>query len=163
MLETNSPLESGITDITGTSDLSILGNSRNHFLQAAKWARFLAILAFVIYGFVMLLFVFGGSSFMMMDSGVEDFDASSAGVLTGVFVFYGLIFTVTTLVPAIFLYIFASKMITAIDHNSNMSLEASAKNLKHFFMFYGVIAIIYLGFMVLGLLMFMVGGAFASF
>ena len=87
MLETNSPLESGITDITGTSDLSILGISRNHFLQAAKWARFLAILAFVIYGFVMLLFVFGGSSmmsFMMMDSGVEDFDASSAGVLTGV-------------------------------------------------------------------------------
>jgi len=71
---------------TSLFGLGIDPTAKAHLSEAARWARFLAIVGFVLIGIIVLVGLFAGSLLGTMASGLQRNElGSSAGVLGGFF------------------------------------------------------------------------------
>lgn len=121
--------------------LELTWESISFLESASKWAKFLAILGFIMAGFMAIVSFFMGSILGL---------AYGASPLAGVSsVFITLIYLVVAaliFLPALFLYKFSSKVKDAIASINSDTLSLGLKSLKSYFAFNGIIAIIVIAF-----------------
>ncbi|HEY4875961.1 MAG TPA: DUF5362 family protein [Puia sp.] len=143
-------------------ELQIDAQSNNHLSQAAKWAKFLAIVGFVFCG---LLIIWG----IYMEIVLNSFGRlnGEAGAPFGAFSNFGGAFFLTFAIagailyffPCLYLFRFGSKMQTALRNNDQNTLTNSFSNLKSFYKFLGILTIIFLAIYLFSILMVMVSAA----
>ena len=87
--------------------------SRSYLRETAKWAKFLAIIGFVMIGFMVLVGVFFGS---IMGSAMSDLEDAGlkAGVGTGAFGFIYIFIALLYFFPTLYLYRFATRTKQAV-------------------------------------------------
>lgn len=115
--------------------------------EAAKWAKFLAIMGFIFCGLMIIIALFAGSIIGAAVSAAGSGMSSMLG--TGFFTTIYLIIGAIYFFPCLYLFRFASQMQDAIRNHEQNRLQDSFKNLKSCFKFMGILIIIMLCFYVL--------------
>src|SRR5688572_2799319 len=141
-------------------DTSLFGfgidqSSRAHLSEAAKWAKFLAIVGFVMCGLIVVMAIFFGS-FLATMSSFNDESRSSAAFTGGMGVFVAIFYigiAILVFFPYLFLFKFATRMKTALNTNDQLTLNTSFQNLKIMFRYVGILTIVMLSFYALAILM----------
>ena len=145
--------------IPNSFQLQVDSGNTPYLAEAAKWAKFLAIIGFVICGMTLLTAVLT-SSFLPSLAQVDD-DLPPMGTTESIgaaIVF--IIVAILYFIPSLYLFRFASKMQTAIRTNDQISLNDSFKNLKSCLKFWGIFFIILLCFYALFIVFLVAGSAF---
>ena len=99
---------------TSSSGLGIDQTSQTHLVEAARWARFLAIVGFIVCGLIILLGIFAASIFSYMAGkfGGGEFDNIPGGLgqmMSGLYIGIAILY----FIPCLFLFRFANYMKTA--------------------------------------------------
>lgn len=132
-----------------SNELTVTHISRGFLAETAKWAKFLAILGFIMCGFMAIISFF--LPFLM--SFVPADEMFSMGVLgKGLGMFLTVIYLGLALLlfmPCLYLYRFSTKMKIALMQSDTEVLDAAFSNIKSFFKFYGIMTIITLSFYIL--------------
>ena len=149
---------------TSPSGLGIDQDSKTHLMEAARWARFLAIVGFVVCGLVAILGIFIGSVMdqLMSRFGENEFGGANMRGLGGVFSVIYIGIAILYFFPCLFLFRFANVVKAAFATYQQDTLNKSFQNLKIMFRFVGILTIIVLCLYVLGLLMKIVAGGAAG-
>jgi hypothetical protein len=140
---------------------------RAHLAEAARWAKFLSIMGFIMCGLIVLIGIFFSSFFSMFstryggNSPYDEFPASTSGLGATMAVFY-IIIALIYFIPVLFLFRFATKMKAALASNDQEILNNSFQNLKASFRFVGILTIIMLCFWVLAMIVALLGVATGS-
>jgi hypothetical protein len=140
---------------TSLFDLHIDPQSSAYLGETAKWAKFLAILGFVLCGICVLVAIFAGSFL----AGALSRYGQGGGMIGGAF--FSVIYILLALLyffPCLYLYNFASKMQVALRNNDQEQLAQSFRNLKSCYKFLGILMVIMLSFYALALII----GIFAA-
>lgn len=152
-------------------DTSLFGfgldqSARAHLSEAAKWAKFLAIVGFVMCGLIVVIAFFVGSFLAMMTNSYNDGYSSTARLTGGmgavVTIFY-IGIAILFFFPYLFLFRFATRMKTALNTNDQLTLNTSFQNLKIMFRYVGILTIIMLSFYALAILMLIITAASTGF
>jgi hypothetical protein len=129
--------------------LSVDPVAKTHLAETAKWARFLAIIGFIFLG---LGLVVGILSILTMSYATGNMSGDTTGFAAiasmGIAGFI-LVYVIVGLIiffPLLFLLRFANKMKAALASDDQQRLNLSFQNLKAYFRFWGIIAIIGLAF-----------------
>jgi hypothetical protein len=135
-------------------------SSRAHLAEAAKWAKFLAIVGFVICGLIIVLSFFIGTLF---STSMSRYDTAGLGssfgiIITIVYLGIGILY----FFPCLFLFKFANNMITALNSNEQITLNRSFQNLKIMFRYVGILTIIVFGLYIIAFVFGILGAAFMS-
>jgi hypothetical protein len=130
--------------------------SAAHLGEAAKWAKFLAIIGFIFCAIMILVALFAGSIMgtMMASMGGGAASMMGSGFVTVIY----LLLTAVYFFPCLYLYKFASQMQSALPGNEQGRLQSSFKNLKACFRFMGILFIIVMSFYVLAIIGVMIAG-----
>ena len=145
-----------------SNDFTVTSISHGYLSETAKWAKFLAILGFIMCGFMAIAAFF--LPFLM--SFVPEAEIGPMGMLgkglgmmmTVLYLGLALLF----LMPCLYLYRFSTKMKIALLQSDSEVLDTSFSNLKSFFKFYGIMSIISLSFYVLIFILTIVGASIFS-
>lgn len=132
--------------------IQVSEGTKAHFLETAKWAKFLAIVGFVGLGLMVLVALF-------MLVGINSFISSLGAPIPANFGGIGLIYIVMAVLyffPTLYLFNFATKMKKAVLANDNNNFSLSVENLKSMFKFLGIFTIVILSFYVLAILIMLV-------
>jgi len=136
--------------------------TRNHLSEAARWAKFLAIVGFVICGLIVIGGLFFASLMSSMSSGFSrsnyEYEAMTSGITTFMSALYILV-AVLYFIPCLFLYKFGNMMKPALASNDQEMLNSSLQNLKKMFRFVGILTIIVLVFFAIGILFTLIGAS----
>jgi len=116
-----------------------------HLSEAARWARFLAIVGFVLCALVVVMGFFAGSVFSIFASKYADAGGYTSGLGAVMSVVY-VIFALVYFFPCLFLFRFSSHMKKALASNDQNILTTSFQNLKIMFRYVGILTIIVLAF-----------------
>lgn len=119
--------------------------TRIHLAEAARWARFLAIVGFIICGLIVVVGIFAASIFSFVTSRYADTGTNITGFGAAMTVFY-VIFALIYFFPCLFLFRFSSNMKKALASNDQNTLTISFQNLKVMFRYVGILTIIVLAF-----------------
>jgi Family of unknown function (DUF5362) len=140
--------------------LNLDQTSKSHLSEAARWAKFLAIMGFIVCVLIALAGIFAGSFFEEYRDRYEGFgrnrEVSTRGLGAIAAVFYVLV-ALLYFFPCLFLFNFASKMKSALLSNDQNVLNRSFQNLKKTFRYVGVLTIIVLCFWILGIVVALLG------
>ena len=125
--------------------LSIDTTGRAHLSEAAKWARFLAIVGFVFIAFFAVIAIAGGSYIANMFGRVNPYTEISSGLTTGMtvaIITYYLCIGLLVFFAYLFLYRFAVNMRMALHGNNQELLNRSFQNLKILYRYWGILTVI---------------------
>lgn len=153
-----------------TQDSSLFGINidqagRAHLGEAARWARFLAIIGFIGCGIIVLVGLFFGSIIGTLSSrygGASPYEDMTAPGLGAVMAVYYIVIALVYFFPCLFLFRFSTRMKLALATNEQETLNNSFQNLKATFRFLGIVTIIILCFALLGFLVGLLGVATAG-
>ena len=126
------------------ADLSLTPDIKNFLAEAARWAKFIAIVGFVTLG-LMVIAAFSIGSIMSMTM-AQLSDEIPMGFPPMLFTGIYLIAAIISFFPIYYLYKFASNMQLALKRDDHMALTESFRNLKAHYKFYGILIAIFLGF-----------------
>lgn len=121
--------------------------------DAARWARFIAILGFIFIGFMITVGIFIGSVLSVLNEDmdtVSGFSAISNGALAAIYI----IIAAICFFPIYYLFLFSKKVIIAYKEKDEEKLNASFHYLKKHFKFIGIMLIVTL---VIYILIFIIG------
>lgn len=134
---------------THTDDhLVITEESKRHLLEASKWMKFQAIAGFVVLGFMVLslfMLLFLGNALKVMPAGFDFSPWLALGYL--VLITIGLF-------PPYFLLKTARGIRQSITAGSTTRLAEGFKNMKYYYVYTGIIIIVFLFFYLLTILAF---------
>jgi hypothetical protein len=145
------PLDSGLSQ-----DLTVTAATRSYLHEAARWAKFIAIVGFVFVGlFVMvaLFFVVGFSST----------EIPGLGRWGGAFGIIYLLIALLYFFPLLYLFRFAEKTKYAVERQSSVELESGIENLKANFKFVGIMLLVVIGLYALIFVIALIGGFAGAF
>lgn len=132
---------------SGTTQLSIL--DADIMRRAAKWARFLAVVGFVMIGLMVLFGFFAGSlmtGLMARESAMTGMPIQNA--MAGLGVMYTVIFLAIALLyffPTLYLFNFATRTLRAVNGTfDGPSFSGGIEALRKLFAFMGVLTVIVL-------------------
>lgn len=128
---------------------------RDYLTGSAKWAKFLAIVGFVISALIVVAAFFMGT-FMSAMSRENAFMRMGGGI--GITIMY-LIFALLYFIPCLYLFRFATRTERALRQNLQESFLESLGILRRFFKFVGILTLIYLIIVALAFIATMIGGA----
>lgn len=104
-------------------------------LKTAKWGKFLAILGFIVTGFLFLAGILMSFVLGMLPDEMMPLDMPfSPTVFSVIYIAIAGIYVI----PVIFLNNFCNNAIKAIENSSTDNLTASIRNLKNLFVFVGI-------------------------
>jgi len=131
--------------------LSIDPAAKMHLSEAARWARFLAIVGFVMIGLIVLVGIFAGSIMgtLMGNAGAGNELGNlrvTGGIMGSFLIIFYILIAALYFLPCLFLYRFATKMKTALAADDQETLNTSFQNLKKLLRFMGIMTIIGLAF-----------------
>jgi uncharacterized membrane protein YjgN (DUF898 family) len=115
-----------------------------YLYNAAKWAKFLAIMGFI---FCALMLIFALFASTLLSTYLNQMDANTPGISSfpvtgGILATVYIVMALVYFLPCLFLYNFGAKMQNALKYNDQIHLNTSFKNLKSFFKFWGILLII---------------------
>ena len=146
--------------------LGIDPSSKAHLAEAARWARFLAIVGFIMCGLIVLLGVFAGSIFSSFSGrlgsdfgGASEMGGGLRAMLSVIYILGALLY----FFPCLFLFRFANLMKAAIATDEQENLNKSFQNLKVMFRYVGILTIIVLTLYLIGILITIMGVASSGF
>ena len=122
-------------DFTNT-ELNVTTSSKDFLLIASKWANFLAILSFIGIG----LMVLGGLIVIIIGTTFSSFQTSAAPM--GLFGLFYLLLALLYFFPTLYLFNFSQNIQNALTNSNQQNLDLGFENLKSFFKFIGIFAII---------------------
>jgi hypothetical protein len=127
--------------------LSIDPVTKAHLTETAKWARFLAIIGFVFLGLGLVVGIISmaAMSYVANDVSTTGFGSFASFGIAG-FIFGYILVVLLVFFPLLFLLRFANQMKAALVSNDQQKLNVSFQNLKAYFRFWGILAIIALAF-----------------
>ena len=140
--------------------------SRAHLAEAAKWAKFLAIVGFVVCGLIVIVGIFAGSFLSMMSGVYSDEYRGSSALTRGMGAFLAVLYigmAILFFFPYLFLFRFANHMKSALNTNDQQTLNSSFQNLKIMFRYVGILTIVLLSFYALAILMVIVTAASGNY
>jgi hypothetical protein len=112
-------------------------------LETARWGKFLAIMAFIGMGLILLIGLAMAMFIPML--GAEYAQAAEMGGWgTGFILFYTLVIVTLYIYPAVSLYRFSKYMKLSLNTFNQEQFNTSLRNLKNIFKFVGIITIILL-------------------
>jgi len=125
--------------------------------EAAKWAKYLGIIGFVMCALLVFTGLISGSilrsSFSQVNSELRPMEN-----ISGVFLaFWFIVAALLYFFPSFYLFRFASSMQTAFINNDQATLNAAFRNLKSCFKFWGVFFVIILSLYALIIIFSIVG------
>jgi hypothetical protein len=144
---------------SGNSEMGLSSRTRGYLLEAAKWARILAILGFVMVGIMVLFALFAGTMFSALSNIADSPMPAFPGAM------FSLIYLAVAALyffPILYLYKFAIGIREAIKREDEPSLVKAFQNLKSHYKFIGILAMITVGFYAISLIFALVGGLLAS-
>ncbi|UEG49805.1 DUF5362 family protein [Ferruginibacter lapsinanis] len=143
------------------NDLIIDSITAGHLKETIMWAKFLGITGFVISALIGIGALAAGTFFSGMMGGrySGDFGVMAGGSVMGV---YLLIAAVAFFMSKV-LFQFAKKAQVALKASDQENLVTAFKNLKIYFRFSGIIAIVSLIFSVLGLIGIALAASFSRY
>jgi len=133
------------TQDQGLFGLTIDPVGRGHLTEAAKWARFLAIVGFVIVTLIAMVAIFGGTFIATMFGRTSQYNDLNPGLTTGLTVAviaYYLCVALVIFFAYLFLYRFAANMNAALRENNQDLLNRSFQNLKILYRYWGILTVI---------------------
>ena len=116
--------------------------------DAARWAKFIAIMGFIFIGFMVVLGISIGPvlSFLNEDMNTASgFPAMSGSVMAAIYIVIAALY----FFPIYYLFLFSKKVILAYKEENEESLNASFQYLKKHFKFIGIILIVTLAIYIL--------------
>jgi uncharacterized membrane protein YjgN (DUF898 family) len=140
--------------------------SRAHLAEAAKWAKFLAIVGFVVCGLIVIMGIFFGSFLSMMPGVYGDEYRGSSAVASGIGALMAVVYigmAILFFFPYLFLFRFANHMKSALNTNDQLTLNSSFQNLKIMFRYVGILTIVLLSFYALAILMVIAAAASGNY
>ena len=143
-----------------SNDLHIDSISFNYLRETSKWAKFLAIIGFIMTG-VFVLFAFFGATMFSTLMRTNPYGGDIAGSFGFIITIVYLIVAAISFFLSLFLYRFGARTLAGLQATDQDSLNDGIGNLKSFFKMYGIIVIIYLGFLALALLLGVLGAMFS--
>jgi hypothetical protein len=126
-----------------TAQLQITPEAVSFLATTAKWTKFLAILGFIISGFLLLAGIvvavfFGAYKSQLENTGMFTYlSSSSIGIIY-------IVIAVIYILPIIHLNNFSNAMTRAVRSGSTERLTYALRNLKRFFKLIGIITIVML-------------------
>lgn len=124
--------------------------TKHNLAETAKWARFLAIVGFVVLGLMVVSGVLFALTLTRSDM-VGNQPGLMAAASGSIVVFY-LLLAAIAFFPLLFTFRFASQMKTALANNDQALFNAAFQNLKVCLRYLGIVTIISLVLMVLSLI-----------
>ncbi len=137
--------------------LQIDSLSQSYLLETAKWGNFLSIIGFIGSGILVLVGIFSGT---ILGSLSRYGGGGGAFMGGGILMFIYFVIAAVYFAMSLYLYKFSSKMKAALYSTNEDSLTDAFLNLKNLYKISGIVAIVYLSFLVLSLV---VGFAAALF
>ena len=142
----NDPFEE-TSQLNMDAELSDL--ARQYLVEASKWAKFLAIVGFILCGLIVIGAIFmwiataaaGALSSMDASSPLGIYGGAMGSVISLIYLAMGLLY----FMPSLYMYRFATKTRTGIDAFSSEQLTEGMMNLKSLFKFMGITTIIVMG------------------
>lgn len=127
-------------------ELQVDYDSGNSFSETSKWAKFLSIVYFVCIGLCVLFTAFASALIIQALATIMPELGSVGGVIVGVVIIALIIFTYLT----ILLYRFATQVKQGILNRDQALFNDGVKNLKNYFLIYGVFTLLALVLNVVG-------------
>jgi len=145
-----------IDDSLHSDNLQLTINAVEHLRSAAKWGKFLAIIGFILVGFIVIFSLFFGTFMGMMGGALNQsaLDAAPGFLITIVYLFIAALY----FFPAFFLFVFSQKTLRAIGAADSYTLEEALKNLKRLYLFMGIMTVIVLALYAIMFLIAIIGG-----
>lgn len=119
-------------------DLDLPSLARPYLQEAAKWAKRLSILGFIILGLFVLISIIAPLALSSTGRSVMNEFASVSNTVS----IFKIAQAILCFFPIFFLYRFATQTQKAIKTHDNDSLVFGLQSLKSFFKFFGMVAII---------------------
>jgi len=124
--------------------------SRSHLWEAAKWAKFLAIVGFIMCALGAIAGIYVGSVFSSTSPYEREY--GSASVFAGLGIFVSIFYVGLAIVwffACLFLLRFANHMKNALNTDDQATLNSSFQNLKITFRYVGIVTIIVISLYIL--------------
>lgn len=143
------PIEmSDLNDLQQEQNLQIDNTGMLYLADTVKWAKFLAIVGFVMVGFIVIVALFAGSmlsSLGSLDPQLGGGAALGGGLLTVVYLIVAIIY----FIPCLYLYRFAQRTGDALNAKNQELLNEGLGNLRSLYKFMGILTAIVIGLYVL--------------
>lgn len=148
-------------------NLSIDPLAKSHLGEAAKWARFLAIMGMVMLALMILFGLFfssliGSNALNPYEDASEPSTSVGAYMGTAMAVIY-FILALIWFFPLLYLLRFSGAVKTALNANDQQALNTSFFNLKRCFRYVGIVTIVVLVFYAIVFAIAIIGGAASMF
>jgi len=136
---------------------------KSHLAEAARWAKFISVIGFIVCAMVVLFGVFFRSIIGSLPTAFERNspygEMPNSAPFTAAIAFVYIVIALIYFFPFLFLFRFATKMKAALASNDQETLNTSFQNLKATFRFVGILLLIGLCFWVLITVVTLVGAA----
>lgn len=127
-------------------ELQVDYESGNSFSETSKWAKFLSIVYFVCIALCVLFTAFASALIIQALATIMPELASVGGVVVGIIIIALIIFTYLT----ILMYRFATQVKQGILNRDQAIFNEGVKNLKNYFLIYGIFTLLALVLNVVG-------------
>ena len=129
--------------------LTIDPSSKSHLMDAAKWARFIAIAGMILLALGLLLSFLTATAWADSENMRLIINGREDGELTAmsrvVYLVITIFFLLVLFFPFLFLLQFANKVRTALEANQQGDLNIAFQNLKRYLRYVGILILIILG------------------
>jgi len=125
------------------NELKINELTKMYLTTIYKWAKFFAVMTFIVSGIMFL-----AALFMIAAGGIRH-DLFGGFGFSSMFGLLYIIIAAIYILPGIFLNNFSSKLKNAILYTNNNELQEAFKNLKSLFKFFGILTIVFISLYIL--------------
>lgn len=137
--------------------LYVDSTGQQYLKETAKWARFLAIVGFVMTGMIVLAAIFAGSIMSTLSATSPSFGFfPSAGITFTYLIVAGLYFF-----PCLFLFQSSQKLTQALQDGNSEELTLALEKMKNFFRFVGIMTLVVIALYAFMLVFLVLGGGLA--
>ncbi len=138
------------------NEMKITAVDKANLTTAAKWARFIAIVNFVMIGIAIACLLFATLGMAIADVAIPGFtDAHTTFMIVYMIVMMAVM--LIALFPALYLYRFADKALAAVEVDDQGAMSESLANIRRYFKFNGIMMIILLALYVLAIISLTIG------
>ena len=138
-METTDILESKL------SDLQITENTKSYFKTTSTWTMFFAVICFIAIVFMILSGITTLASGSFLSSFNEFGYPGMSNLFSSISIFIGIFYIIMGIImifPALYLYRYAKNITNALTRNDSPSLENAIQNMKSYWKFTGILAIV---------------------
>ena len=140
-----------------SEELIVTPQAREFLRETARWAKFLAILGFVMMAFLVIAGIFMGA-FMSTMYGSMGYPGFPSWFFSAIYLFMAAIYVA----PLYFLYQFSSKANIALESNDNQLLTEALGFLKSHYKYIGILMIVIMAFYALVIVFAIIAGVAAG-